>query len=164
MKVVADASVLIALSTVRQLSLLAVRFPLGILIPRAVWREVVEQGGDRPGAQDVANASWITVQHAAPSGLSQLLLAELEEGEVEAIALAYEIGADLVLLDERDARQAASRLGLRSLGTVGILIWAKLNGKISNLQAVLDTLQAQGRFRISRTLYEQALAAGGEAA
>jgi hypothetical protein len=161
LKVVADASVLIALSTIRQLTLLVERFPQGIVIPQAVWREVVEQGRGRPGAQDVAMAPWVTVQNAAPSGIRQLLLAELEVGEAEAIALAHEISADLILLDERDARQAAARLGLRSLGTIGILIWAKQSGRLLQLRPTLDALQ-QGRFRISRSLYIQALAVVGE--
>jgi predicted nucleic acid-binding protein len=116
LKIVADASVLIALSTIRQLPLLVERFPQGILIPQAVWREVVEQGGDRPGVQDVAVAPWITVLPSATSGISQLLQAELEEGEAEAIALAHALSADLVLLDERDARQAASPVGVADTG------------------------------------------------
>jgi predicted nucleic acid-binding protein len=162
LKIVADASVLIAFSTIRQLPLLAERFPQGILIPQAVWREVVEQGGDRPGAQDVAAAPWIVVLPGATSGISQLLQAELEEGEAEAIALAHALGAELVLLDERDARQAAARLGLRSLGAFGILIWAKQRGRLPELKPMLDALRTQGKFRISRTLYEQALATVGE--
>jgi predicted nucleic acid-binding protein len=162
LKIVADASVLIALSTIRQLPLLVERFPQGILIPQAVWREVVEQGGDRPGVQDVAVAPWITVLPSATSGISQLLQAELEEGEAEAIALAHALSADLVLLDERDARQAAARLGLRTLGAIGILIWAKQSGRLPALKPTLDALRTQGKFRISRTLYEQALATVGE--
>jgi predicted nucleic acid-binding protein len=61
MTVVADASVLIGLSSIGHLSLLHRRFPKGVLIPQAVWREVVEQGRDRPGGQEVAEANWITV-------------------------------------------------------------------------------------------------------
>ncbi len=147
---------------IQQLPLLNERFPEGILIPQAVWREVVEQGGERPGAQEVRETDWISVQNAAPSGIRQLLLAELDEGEAEAIALAHEVDADVILLDERDARQAAKRLGLRSLGTIGVLIWAKKNGRLLNLARVLNTLQIQGKFRISRTLYERALREVGE--
>ncbi len=45
------------LSTIGQLSLLNQRFPDGIIVPQAVWREVVETGRDRPGAQEVASVS-----------------------------------------------------------------------------------------------------------
>jgi predicted nucleic acid-binding protein len=50
---------------------------------------------------------------------------ELDEGEAEAIALCREQQAELVLLDEKDARRVVRRLGLAVLGTVGVLIWAK---------------------------------------
>jgi hypothetical protein len=92
----------------------------------------------------------------------QLLQTELEEGEKEAIALAHEVGAEVVLLDERDARQAAKRLNLRVLGTIGVLIWAKRTGEITSLRRALDALQTQAKFRISQRLYEWALGEVGE--
>ena len=94
--------------------------------------------------------------------IAQLLEMELEEGEAEAIALAHEVGAEVVLLDERDARRAAKQLGLRVLGTVGILVWARRVGSLASLREALDALRTQARFRISRTLYEQALSEVGE--
>jgi len=87
---------------------------------------------------------------------------ELDEGESEAIALADELKADVILLDEKDARRIAKQLGLKVLGTVGILIWGKRVGKINNLRQVLDILQNQAMFRISHTLYQQALKSVGE--
>lgn len=157
MKVVADTSVLIGLSAIRKLNLVRERFPQGILIPQAVWREVVEEGENRPGAQEVASADWIDVRQVTKHGIKQLLLTEIDEGEAEAIALAHEIQADLLLIDERDARQAAKRVGLRTLGTVGILIWAKRTGRLSSLKMMLDLLQTVGKFRISHNLYARAL-------
>jgi predicted nucleic acid-binding protein len=162
LKVVADASVLISLSSIRALDLLHQRFPNGILIPPAVWKEVVEQGSGRPGAHEVSEADWISVCDVTIQGVSQLLQMELEEGEVEAITLGYEIGADVVLLDEREARQAANRLGLHVLGTIGILIWAKRNGFLPSLKDALEKLQSQAKFRISQGLYERALLEVGE--
>ena len=87
---------------------------------------------------------------------------ELDEGESEAIALADELKADVVLLDEKDARRIAKQLGLRVLGTIGILVWGKRVGKINNLRQVLDILQNRAMFRISHTLYQQALKSVGE--
>jgi predicted nucleic acid-binding protein len=133
-----------------------------MLIPRAVWREVVEQGGERPGALEVAHAGWIAVRDVTAREMVQLLEMQLEEGEAEAIALAHEVAADLVLLDERDARRAATQLGLRVLGAVGVLIWARRVGKIQTLREALGALQNQGKFRISQAVYERALDEAGE--
>ena len=130
MKVVSNASILISLSTIGRLPLLQDRFPNGITAPRAVWREVVLEGGMRPGALEVAKASWIQIQDIASSSMMPLLLAGLDEGEAESIALAVEIKADVILLDERDARRAAGSMGLKVLGTVGILIWARRTGRL----------------------------------
>ncbi len=65
MIVVADASVFIGLSSIGQLSLLSERFPDGVLIAPAVWREVVEQGRERPGARmehfiPVNDITWVS--------------------------------------------------------------------------------------------------------
>lgn len=157
-----DRRIFIGLSSIGQLPLLYKRFPGGVLIPPAVWREVVEQGRGRPGAREVAEADWITVRDVTALEIVQLLQTELEEGEKEAIALAHEVGAEVVLLDERDARQAAKRLNLRVLGTIGVLIWAKRTGEITSLRRALDALQTQAKFRISQRLYEWALGEVGE--
>lgn len=162
MKAVSNTSVLISLSTIGQLSLLPDRFPDGVLVPPAVWKEVVEHGEGRPGAHEVAGVNWITVCNVKSREIVQLLEMELDEGEAEAVVLAHEIGAEVVLLDERDARRAAKKLGLRVLGTLGILIWAKRVGKLPSLREALDALQNQARFRISRALYERALREVGE--
>jgi hypothetical protein len=162
LKVVADASVLIGLGSIQMLDVLHKRFPKGVLIPPSVWKEVVEQGGGRPGSREVSEADWIKVQEFEEQGIVNLLQAELDEGEVGAIALAYQIGADVILLDERDARQAAQKLGLNVLGTIGVLTWAKQNGVLSSLQTALDELQDRGNFRISRKLYQRVLHLVGE--
>ena len=84
MKVVADASLLIALSSLSRLSLLKDRFPEGIMIPPSVWREVVEQGHGRPGAEAVRTADWIRVEEVVESDYARLLDTTLDEGEAEA--------------------------------------------------------------------------------
>lgn len=102
------------------------------------------------------------MQQVRDKGLVGLLLTELDRGEAEAIALAHEVGSRVILLDERDARQAASRLGHSPLGSLGLLAWAKGAGKIENLRIQLDALRRQGNFRFSDTLYEIVLREAGE--
>ena len=156
MKVVADSSVLISLSAINQLELLLRRFPQ-VMIPWAVQKEVVIEGKGQPGAQEVQSSDWIKVQEIKDRSFVQLLEVELDRGESEVIALAHEVNADLVLLDEKDARLRAKRVGLKILGTIGVLIWAKKRGYISSLQEQLNALRDDAKFRISTELYEWAL-------
>ncbi|MFN3929969.1 MAG: DUF3368 domain-containing protein, partial [Thermoflexus sp.] len=125
MKAVANSSVLIALSTIGQLALLPRRFSAGVLVPRAVWREVVETGKGQPGSAEIASAAWLIVREVQDTSLVSLLRAELDEGEAEAIALARQEQVSVILLDEKDARRVAQRLNLQVLGTAGILIWRR---------------------------------------
>ena len=162
MTAVSNSSVLIALGSVDLLILLREKCPEGVVIPDAVWREVVEEGGNRPGAREVAAAPWIARQAPRDQRLVRLLRMELDAGEAEAIALAHEIGASVVLLDEKDARRVAERLGLRVVGTVGILVWAKRVGKIESLKQVREALDQQARFRLSDALWDRALREVGE--
>jgi len=85
----------------------------------------------------------------------------LDAGEAEVIALGLEREDSLILLDESEGRRAAERYGLRKTGTIGILMRAKREGKISSLQAELDALRRQ-MFRIDEQLYEQVLRVMGE--
>lgn len=133
-----------------------------MLIPEAVWREVVETGAGRPGAEAVREAGWIQRCDVSDRDYVTLLRAELDEGEAEAIALARQEQATTVLLDEKEARRVAGRLKMRALGTIGVLIWARRKGKIADLGAALENLQDRGGFRIERALYLEALRQVGE--
>jgi hypothetical protein len=124
------------------LKLLLQRFPLGVSIPPAVWREVVEDGLGEPGAADVAAATWLNVIQVKDQVLVSLLQGDLDEGEAEAVALGRQESAAVLLLDEKKARQVAQQMGMKILGTVGILVWAKHNGLIANLRQQLDAAPA----------------------
>jgi uncharacterized protein len=80
----------------------------------------------------------------------------------EAIALAHQTAAKVILLDERDARRIAQRMNFRVLGTIGLLIWAKKAGELESLSKYLDVLQSTGNFRFSETLFKRALIEVGE--
>jgi predicted nucleic acid-binding protein len=163
MKAVSNSSVLIALSTIGLLSLLKSRFAEGVLIPEAVWREVVEAGADRPGAEEVRTAGWIRRCNVEDQDYVRLLCTELDEGEAEAIVLARQEQASVVLLDEKEARRTARRLRMHVLGTAGLLIWARRQGLIASLSTQLRILQEQGSFRLSPELCLEALRQVGEA-
>ena len=163
MTIICDSSVLIALSAIGQLGLLQKRCRgTKLLVPKAVWREVVEEGKGQPGAQEVADARWIEVAEVKNRAVVEVLLAHLDCGEAEVIALAQERQADLVLLDEKEAREFAERLGLRVLGTLGLLVWAKREGLITVVREQLDALKRKAGFRISSELYRRVLEEVGE--
>ncbi len=162
MIVVADSSVLIGLSSIGQLGIIYAQFSAGVHVTSAVWREVVEQGQGRAGAQEVETAKWITLCDIRDRAFVQYLKMSLDDGEAESIGLARELGAGLILLDERDARDVAKCLGFKVLGTIGLLLWAKQTGKIKNLKPFLDELQDLANFRFSKSLYVAALQKAGE--
>jgi uncharacterized protein len=85
------------------------------------------------------------------------LRAELDLGEAEAIALALEKRADLVLVDERLGRRAARALGLRVTGLLGVLAEAKRAGLIERVKPVIEDLQERAGFWISAELVSQVL-------
>ncbi len=158
--VVSDSSPLIHLSQIGRLNLLRKLFG-ELLIPPAVYHEVVVEGRERPGSREVREASWIKVVGVRNEYLKKILKLLLDEGEAEAIVLALEANASLVLLDDREARLQAKRLGLRVTGTLGILLRAKKLGLIKSLREELNKLKETG-FRISKSLEEEVLKVANE--
>jgi predicted nucleic acid-binding protein len=84
----------------------------------------------------------------------------VDDGEAEAIALAAERQLRIVL-DDRKARDVAFRMGLKVIGTVGILVRAKRTGLIPWLKPLMNELADNG-FRLSEDLKREALLLAGE--
>jgi hypothetical protein len=160
-KVVSNASPLVNLGRIGQLALLQQLFGR-LLLPEAVWQEVVEDGRGQPGADEIRRAAWVERATVSNGQLVHSLRQELDPGEAEAIALAVEINADWLLMDERLGRETARHFGLRYVGLVGILSVAKQRGDLKALRPLLDQLRDVAGFRISSVLYEQVLRDAGE--
>jgi len=88
--------------------------------------------------------------------LVQVLLEYLHRGEAEAIALAVELQGAIIALDDKKARITARRLGLKVIGTLGILILAKKKGLISDLREEIEKL-LHISFRLSQEVIQEAL-------
>jgi predicted nucleic acid-binding protein len=162
--VICDSSSLIHLGGIGRLGLLRELYGK-LIIPKAVWREVVEEGKGRAGVVEVQEArlaGWIEVRPASQESLLKSLKQELDDGEAEVICLAVELKASLVLLDETEARRVAGLYELKKTGAVGVLIRARLDGKLEALRPELDRLRNEAGFWLEEKLYRQALAAVGE--
>jgi predicted nucleic acid-binding protein len=90
-----------------------------------------------------------------------LLKGELDAGESEAIVLARELNAGLLLIDDRSARRRADAIELSTIGTLGVLLLAKNEGWIPVLEPLLDDLRRAG-FHMSDELYDQVLDSANE--
>ncbi|MCA6214183.1 DUF3368 domain-containing protein [Thermococcus bergensis] len=160
MPVVSDSTPLIHLAKIGRLELLREFFG-EIIIPEAVYRECVLEGGESEDARAIKNAGWIKVEKISDERLKRTLMLELDEGESETIVLALEKNAELILIDDYDGREVARVLGLRVVGTIGILLRAKFQGRIESLKEELEKLKATG-FWLSEELYEKVLREAGE--
>ena len=156
MIVVSDTSVLINLAWLDKLFLLAKLYG-DLLVPSAVWHEVVEKGAGKPGADEVKAADWIQVREVVNTALVQALRQDLDAGEAEAIALAVEVDANLLLMDERLGRATAQHFGLRYIGLIGVLMMARQRKLITEIKPDLDRLRQVAGFYISESLYERVL-------
>lgn len=153
MIVVADASPLIALCRIGRLDLLHDIFGQ-LIIPDAVWQEVSASHPGKAGAAEIMKAPWIKRRSAMDLPLVSLLRQSLGAGESEAIVLAREIKADIVLMDERLGRAAAKQMGLVCTGLVGVLIEARRLGVVTDPSAVAQELRDIAGFWIADELME----------
>lgn len=161
MRVVSNSSALINLARIGKLTLLRELFGV-LIVPDAVWQEVVVEGAGQPGADEIGSADWIQRQTVMNMQLVQALQQDLDAGEAEAIALSLEIGVELLLMDENLGRETARHLGLRYIGLIGALVMAKRKGLISAVKPHLDMLRDIAGFRVDAALYAHVLKDQGE--
>jgi uncharacterized protein len=86
----------------------------------------------------------------------------LGRGEAEAIRLAKETAADILLIDDRKARIAATSLGVKCTGLLGLVVHAKLTNNITSLRAMIELLETQGGLYLSAEVKAEALRIAGE--
>lgn len=141
--VIADSSCLIGLCKINKLFVLEKIFE-NILIPEAVYHEVVIKGKGRPGVEEVENSDWIEQRKIMNTLAVKALRIGLGPGESEAIILADECKADFLILDDLKARQTAEELGLSVVGTVALLKKAWEKDLIESFEDTLTDLNNAG--------------------
>lgn len=161
MVVVSDTSPLINLAAIHHLWLIPEIYGQ-VIIPQAVFNEIVVEGIGEPGAVEIQSADWVLIITCSPSPILDKLKSDLDPGEAEAIALALEIGADRILIDERKGRQIAISLSLKPVGLLGILLRAKQEKLILQVRPLMDRLLEEADFFIHAALYDEVLVLAGE--
>lgn len=156
---IADSGPLICLARINHLELLN-RLFVKVLIPPEVWNEITVRGKDHPGALEIRQATWITVQSPDPQLVKPLSIL-VDAGEAEAIALAQTTFDGIVLLDDSRARKIAQRLNVKQIGTIGLLLRAKRQGLIETISPHIDALIENGIY-IRRELIDAVLFEAGE--
>jgi uncharacterized protein len=146
---VSDASPLISFQQIGRLDLLRAQFSQ-VMVPSAVELEVLPTVGRLP--------TWIDKRHAR---LPADFLGQLDLGEREAIALALDVGASFLIIDGLPGRRAAQQLGLRVIGSLGLLARAKQRGLIGEVRPLMDAMISHGHYASER-LYRHILSIAGE--
>jgi predicted nucleic acid-binding protein len=141
-KIVINASPLILLFKSGQADLLPQLFH-EVVVPNAVWEEVIAGGQSDKAATELANVAWIR-RIEAQALVQEILIWNLGEGESEVLSFALANSDYRAMIDDRAARNCARTLGIRTLGTGGALVLAKKRGLISSVSDRLQQLKDAG--------------------
>lgn len=159
-KVVVNTTPLIALSHVGQLDLLKKLYG-EIIIPEAVYGELsVKTESVCKKAVD-NSLDWIRVGKIENQMAKDMYKTQLHDGKVEVMILAKEMTADVVIIDDANAKKYAKYLKLPVTGTLGVLLRAKQQGYIDRLEPILRQMIEKGIY-ISQSLVEMCLKQAGE--
>lgn len=156
MVVVSDTTTLSNLLLIDRIDLLQKLYG-SINIPMAVSEELHNLLSHRKQVDQFLNQAWVTTYSVTQKEYALLLGQQLDIGEAEAIALAVEMNANLLIVDELKGRAFAKSLGLAVIGTLGILVAAKREGLISQVEPVLNQLKTNAGFWVSDSLQRQVL-------
>ena len=137
--VIADASCLIVLQNILELSLLQKLFG-EVLITEEV---AMEFGLDLP--------EWIKVKTVQNETQKNSLSLILDKGEASSIALCLELDDSLLIIDEKKGRRVAQELKIKITGTIGVILRAKEKGLIDSVEDLLAKLET-AEFRVSPNL------------
>ncbi len=154
MSAVVNATPLMALSVIDRLDLLPLVFET-VLVPTAVYTEVVHSGHERPGIAMAVRERWLRVVSPALSPAVEPVLLGLDQGELQVLLLAREINADWVVIDEKLGRRVARAMRLPVKGTLGVLLAAHFAGRFpsEDCHRAVSAFTAAG-IRLSPALIE----------
>jgi uncharacterized protein len=130
-----------------------------VILPEAVFEELCQIPEQKAILEQ---QGWIFIQKPSDTAWVDILKLELDRGEAEAIALAVELKASALIIDERQGRNKAESVGLKIIGLLGILLEAKSKGLILSVRPLIDELVIKIGFRVQPALYQAILLKAGE--
>ena len=157
--IVSDSSPIISFARAKKVHLVK-NVCGGLIIPQEVYNEIVVKGEGKPGAEEIKNAKWVSLQKPKNRLEVEELKERLGPGESEAIVLAQELKA-ILLADEWSTIKEARGRGIEIISTHLILIEAKKKGFIKSVKEELNELIATG-FRTTSELIKKTLQKVGE--
>lgn len=158
MLVIADSSPIHYLLLIGQIDIVLSLYER-LIVPEMVITELQHQRAPETVRNWIeTRPDWLDVQQ--PRLTASGTLAELDDGERDAILLAMELEAELILLDDRRARIEASRQGVATTGTLGVLEAASLHGLLDLPEAISRLLTTN--FRVAQALIDDVLARDAE--
>lgn len=153
MSVVSDTTAITTLLKAKEERLLRELFER-VLVPQAVWDELKAFHAELPG--------FIELRPATDAGRRLPGTELLGRGEAEALVLARELNARLLLTDDRQARLAARRLEIPCIGLVGMVVHARTRGIVSSVRELLRKLEGEGGLYLSDAAIAEALRLANE--
>lgn len=154
--IVSNTTPLINFSSICRLDILQQLFKQ-ITIPKAVEKELMEKEQRFPLVKEIKQIDFISTVEIKDIQFCNSLKAELDEGEAEAITLAIENRAELIILDELAGRNIAQFQKLSFIGSIGCLVLAKRKNIITYIKPLLDSMRKDARFWINDKLYQRVL-------
>jgi predicted nucleic acid-binding protein len=153
------------LSAIGLLDLLKGQFET-VFIPQAVLDELKVETNFRgtSSIQPALKDGWLQPREVQNKPLAQAFALELDRGESEALALAIDLGIQMIVMDESMGRERARAMGLQTVGVLGVLLSAKKHGQINSVKKAMQSLRQEVGFFISDNLFEQIVNAAGETA
>lgn len=147
--IISDTSCLILLDKIGELEILNKLF--GTIITTS---EVADEFG-------LPLPSWFQIRQPTDKNYQTIIEASVDKGEASAIALAIELDDCLLIIDDLKARKFANQLGLTIIGTIGIIVDAKLAGILTSVKPILFKIK-ETNFRISEQLEKLIITKAGE--
>lgn len=134
--IISDTSCLILLDKIGELAILNKLF--GTIITTA---EIASEFGQ-------PLPSWVAIKQPSDKNYQTIIEASVDKGEASAIALAVELDDCLLIIDDLKGRKFANQIGLTIIGTIGVIVDAKLTGIITSVKPILAKIKSTN-FRIT---------------